>query len=136
MIGVTAAASAGIYLGRATSIRGSRLRDRLGASTGDLLGRVGQQFGQRGKRPAILSDRAHLEPVSEEHDRDQGRELPPDLDLEDAERAGPAQPIVAAPVARRANRVPEDENGIRDARQDEEDSRIPTFRFLPHGGDG
>ena len=36
-----------------------------------------------------LGDGAHLQPVAEEHDRDQRRELPPDLDVEQAERARP-----------------------------------------------
>ena len=54
----------------------------------DPLGRVGQQLGERRERAARLGDRAHLQPVAEQHDRDERGELPPDLDLEDA-RAWP-----------------------------------------------
>jgi hypothetical protein len=36
------------------------------------------------RKAARLGYRAHLEPMTQEHDRDQGRELPPDLDLEQA----------------------------------------------------
>ena len=65
-------------------------RNGLGARAGDPLGGIGQELGQRREGAAGLGDRAHLEPVAEEHDRDQGRELPPDLDLEQAQRPGPA----------------------------------------------
>ena len=57
----------------------------------DPLGAVRQQLGEGGERAARLGDRAHLEPVAEQHDRDQRRELPPDLDLEQAQRACPAR---------------------------------------------
>ena len=65
-------------------------RDRLGSIGGDAFGRVREEGGQRREGPLRLGDRAHLQPVPEEHDRDEGRQLPPDLDLEEAERAGPA----------------------------------------------
>ena len=57
----------------------------------DPLGGVRQELGEGRQGAARLGDRAHLEPVAEEHDRDEGRELPPDLDLEQAERAGPGR---------------------------------------------
>ena len=68
-----------------------RDRDLLGAGRRDPLGRVRQQRRQGGERALRLRDRAHLEPVAEQHDRDQGRQLPPDLDLEQAEGARPAR---------------------------------------------
>ena len=61
------------------------------AVAGDPLGRVGQQRGKGGQRAPGLGDRAHLQPVAQEHDRDQGRQLPPDLDIEEAQRPGPAR---------------------------------------------
>ena len=66
-------------------------RDGLGAVAGHPLGGVGQELGQGRERAAGLGDRAHLEPMAEQHDRDEGRELPPDLDLEEAQRARPAR---------------------------------------------
>src|SRR3972149_5190404 len=60
----------------------------LGPPAGAPLGRIGQQLGEGRQRPASLRDRAHLEPVPEEHDRDEGGELPPDLDLEEPGRRG------------------------------------------------
>jgi hypothetical protein len=38
---------------------------------------------------SVLGDGAHLQPVAEQHDRDEGGELPPDLDVEQAQGAGP-----------------------------------------------
>ena len=43
------------------------------------LGVVGQQFGQRGEGATGLADRFHLLPVTEQHDRHQRRQLPPEL---------------------------------------------------------
>ena len=64
--------------------------DRLGRRRRYPLGGVGQQLGERGQRAARLGDRAHLEPVAEQHDRDERRELPPDLDLEDSRACPPS----------------------------------------------
>ena len=62
----------------------------LGAVAGHPLGGVRQQVGERRERAARLGDRAHLQPVAEQHDRDEGGQLPPDLDLEEAERRRPS----------------------------------------------
>ena len=51
----------------------------------DSLCIVGQQLGQRRERAPGLADRAHLLPVAEQHDRDQGGELPPELQVEPLE---------------------------------------------------
>ncbi len=45
------------------------------------LGLVGQQRGQRVERRRRGRDRAHLDPVAEQHDHDQQRELPPEVEL-------------------------------------------------------
>jgi hypothetical protein len=62
-----------------------------GAIGSNALGGVRQQIGQRRKRPLGLHDRAHLDPVTQAHDRDQCRELPPDVDLEQAQRGRPGR---------------------------------------------
>ena len=49
----------------------------------------GSRSREGGQRALCLRDRPHLEPVPEQHDRDEGGQLPPDLDLEEAEGAGP-----------------------------------------------
>ena len=54
----------------------------------DELGLVGQQLGQRRQRAAGLADGLHLLPVPEQHDRDQGGELPPELQLEPVDAGG------------------------------------------------
>ena len=68
-----------------------QLADRhlLGTACGDAFSRVGQQRGEGGEGALRLGDRSHLEPVAEQHDGDQGGQLPPDLDLEEAKGAGP-----------------------------------------------
>jgi hypothetical protein len=64
-------------------------RDRLdGAVVADALGLVGQQRGQGGERVLGLAERLHLLPVAEQHDRDQGAELPPEVEVEPVERRG------------------------------------------------
>ncbi len=58
-------------------------RDRLHAAVGpDALGVVGEQLGECGQRALSLADGPHLHPVAQQHDRDQQRQLPPDLDVE------------------------------------------------------
>ena len=69
--------------------RSSEIGTSVGLVAIDPLGGVRQQFRQGRERTAGLGDRAHLEPMAEEHDRDQGGQFPPDLDLEQAERARP-----------------------------------------------
>ena len=64
---------------------------RFRSVRGHPLGGIREKLGERGERAARLRDRAHLEPVAEQHDRDEGGELPPDLDVEPAERARPAR---------------------------------------------
>ena len=64
-------------------------RHLLGAIGNHPLGRVRQQSREGRERALCLRDRPHLEPVPEQHDRDQRGQFPPDLDLEEAERAGP-----------------------------------------------
>ena len=51
----------------------------------DDLGVVGQQLGERGERAPGLADRLHLLPVTEQHDRHQRRQLPPELEVEPVE---------------------------------------------------
>ena len=68
-------------------------RHRLDRAVGvDPLGLVGQQRGQRVERARRLAERAHLQPVAEQHDHDQERQLPPEVQVEpaDAERGGGA----------------------------------------------
>ena len=65
-------------------------RHRLRSVLGHSLGGIGQQLGEGRKGAAGLGNRAHLEPVAQQHDGDQRGQLPPDLDLEQAERPGPA----------------------------------------------
>ena len=74
---------------RTTSSERSREIGTLGTSVRHALGGIRQQVRERCERAACLGDRAHLEPVAEEHDRDQRRELPPHFDLEPTERRGP-----------------------------------------------
>ena len=64
-------------------------RHFLGAIGRHPLGGVRQQSREGRERALCLRDRPHLEPVPEQHDRDQGGQFPPDLDLEEAERASP-----------------------------------------------
>ena len=60
--------------------------DRLDlARFGDAFRFVGQQRGQRRERALGLPDRVHLEPVAEQHDVDQQRELPPEVEIEAAD---------------------------------------------------
>jgi hypothetical protein len=66
----------------AREIRG---RDPLDAGVGDTLGLVGEELGQRLERAAGLSDRLHLLPVPEQHDRDERGELPPEVEPKGAE---------------------------------------------------
>ena len=64
--------------------------DRLDAVVGDPLGLVGQQRGERVERARGLAEGPHLQPVAEQHDHDEERELPPEVEVEtaDAERGG------------------------------------------------
>ena len=47
----------------------------------DALRLVGQQGGKRVQGRSGLGERAHLEPVPEQHDHDQQRQLPPEVEL-------------------------------------------------------
>ena len=49
---------------------------------------VGQQCGKRRQGTLRLADRLHLLPVAEQHDGDQRRQLPPEVQVERAERGG------------------------------------------------
>ncbi len=46
---------------------------------------VGQELGQRRERAFGLADGLHLQPVTEQHDHDQERELPPEVEIEVAD---------------------------------------------------
>ena len=59
-----------------------------GAIVADPLGVVGDQLGERGERAPRLADRLHLLPVPQQHDRDQSRELPPEVQVEPPEARG------------------------------------------------
>jgi hypothetical protein len=52
------------------------------------LGLIGEQLGQRRQSALGLADGPHLQPVAEQHDRDQGGELPPELQVEQAQGRG------------------------------------------------
>ena len=67
--------------------RGARSRRRLHPVRRSAVS--GQKLRQCLQRALGLHDGAHLEPVTEAHDGDEGGELPPDIDLEEAERGGP-----------------------------------------------
>ena len=56
-------------------------RDGLGARVGDALGLVGEERGERVEGARGLGERAHLDPVAEEHDDDEEGELPPEVEL-------------------------------------------------------
>ena len=58
----------------------------LDAPLRDPLGGVGEQPGQLLQRALGLGDRAHLDPVAEHHDGDQGGQLPPEIGAREAER--------------------------------------------------
>ena len=68
-----------------------RESDGLCVLTVDPFGGVREQRRECCQGPLRLGDRAHLQPVAEQHDRDEGRELPPDLDVEETQRPGPAR---------------------------------------------
>ncbi len=61
--------------------------DLDGFASFDPLRSVRQEFGERGERALGLSDRFHLLPVAEQHDHDQRRQLPPEVEITPAERA-------------------------------------------------
>ncbi len=60
-------------------------RDRHHAVRGHLLGRVGQHRGQGVERARRRAQRPHLEPVPEQHDHDQQRQFPPEVEVEPAQ---------------------------------------------------
>jgi hypothetical protein len=66
----------------------AQLRDGhdFGAAFEDALRFVGKQLGQRRQRSAGAPDRGHLLPVAKQHDRHKGRQLPPELQVEQAGR--------------------------------------------------
>src|SRR5215218_3007077 len=63
-------------------------RDGPGAAVVDQLGVVGQQRRQVVQGAGGLPEGAHLQPVPEQHDHDQQRQLPPEVQVEEAERGG------------------------------------------------
>ena len=64
-------------------------RDRLDlAVVTDAFGVVGQQLGQRREGALGLADGLHLLPVTQQHDGDQGGELPPEVEVEPVEAGG------------------------------------------------
>ena len=63
-------------------------RDRLDLTVGtDPLGLVREERGEGGERVLRLTERLHLLPVAEQHDRDEQRQLPPEV----AGRTSPAR---------------------------------------------
>ena len=83
-------------VGRARARRSARARRRRGAasasgtvSTPSVGARArptsGKQLGERGERALGLADGLHLEPVAEQHDDDEERELPPEVEIEVAD---------------------------------------------------
>ncbi|GAA2202052.1 hypothetical protein GCM10009849_28910 [Sinomonas flava] len=76
---------------------GGRDRLRLAGAT-DPLGLVGQECGERLERPARGAEGAHLEPVAQEHDRDEEGEFPPEVEVE------PADPQARRPGRGEGNR--------------------------------
>ena len=52
------------------------------------FGSVREERGECIERATSLGNSSHFQPVAEDHDRDQRREFPPDLDLEEAECCG------------------------------------------------
>ena len=50
------------------------------------LGLVGDELGQLAERVLRAHDRGHLDPVAEQHDRDEGGELPPEVHAGEAEK--------------------------------------------------
>ncbi len=64
-------------------------RNHLSAIRDDAFRGVREQGSKGGQSALCLGDRAHLQPVAEQHDGDQGGQFPPDLHIEQAERAGP-----------------------------------------------
>ena len=54
----------------------------------DTVGLVGQEFGQRRQGTLGLADGLHLLPVAQQHDRDQCRQLPPELEVQPVEARG------------------------------------------------
>jgi hypothetical protein len=65
--------------------------DGLGPVAAHPLGLVGEQLGERIQRAAGLAQRAHLHPMAEQHDDHECRELPPEVQAEEAERRRPAR---------------------------------------------
>jgi hypothetical protein len=58
-------------------------RDRLDASVrADTVRFVGKQLRERGERTLGQTDCPHLEPVAKQHDHDQQRQLPPEVEIE------------------------------------------------------
>ena len=51
----------------------------FGSPTKDAQRRIREQLGELLQRALGLRDRSHLEPVTEHHDRDEGRQLPPQV---------------------------------------------------------
>ena len=56
------------------------------------LGLVGQERREGVEGAARLADRPHLEPVAEQHDRDQRGELPPEVEVDQRRTRWPSSP--------------------------------------------
>ena len=70
---------------RSPAARASIGTSSIAPSAVDPLGLVRQECSERGERTVRLTDRLHLLPVPEQHDRHEQRELPPELEVEPAE---------------------------------------------------
>ena len=84
-VGWNARARAHEYQVSDSQIRG---RDFLRPLADEPRGGVGEELGQFIQRALCLGDRAHLDPVAENHDRDERRELPPEVHAREAQRDG------------------------------------------------
>ena len=62
-----------------------RERNRFSIVALDTFGSVRKKGGERIERAARLGNGSHFKPVTEEHDRNQRREFPPNVNLEQAE---------------------------------------------------
>src|SRR4029077_5523012 len=61
-----------------------RERNGFGLRAPYALGSVREKRSEGGERATSLGNSPHLQPMAEEHDGDERRELPPDLDFEEA----------------------------------------------------
>ena len=66
--------------------RSSSSEHSLRLPVAHALGLVREQLRERAQRATGLTERLHLLPVPEQHDHDERRQLPPELEVEEAER--------------------------------------------------